>query len=226
MTKLLVIGQPAAADPNAIQELVANKVANGRMIVARCGRPDELPAIVEGVSRAEGPIDTLELFDHGGPGVLKMGSATLFRSDARPDTRLEGFEIARRIAPFLTSNAQIRLVGCHTAGLAADEREALVLGQEGRYLLLKLALELGAHRIVSGTIQATDDDNFDRSGFIGDTAYLYSSLAALDYPPPDETRRDNSIAELLKDYCAMTPDSIGCKRMAATSRRRRSESRS
>ena len=189
MQTLLVIGAPPR--PDGTFEKVAAKVGRGNgadFHVRRCRTPAELPEIVREVARRFGPLDVLDLYDHGRPGSLRMGDAVLFESDGRPDTPLTNWPIARQLAELLGERAQVRLLGCNTAAFAA---ESPVAGDEGRMLLIKLSLELQWRRTVFGTIEMTDEKHFDRRGFVAELTLLVSSLAAVDRSPAEITRMEN-----------------------------------
>jgi hypothetical protein len=83
--KLLVIGCKSEADD--VLDEVASKLGSGNgmdFCVRRCVSPGKLPAIVAAVARQSGPIEILELFDHGNRGLIYMGNDVLFSSTDAP----------------------------------------------------------------------------------------------------------------------------------------------
>jgi hypothetical protein len=186
MQTLLVIGAPPR--PDGTFEKVAATVGHGNGIdfhVRRCRSPAELPDLVHEVARRFGPVDVLDLYDHGRPGSLMMGDAVLFASDSRPDSPLTNWQLARQLAEALAERAHVRLLGCNTAGMHPASPP---VAAAGRLLLLKLSLELQWRRTVFGTIEMTDEKHFDQRGFNAELTLLFSSLAALDMSPSDVTR--------------------------------------
>lgn len=106
--------------------------------VAPCRSSADLVASVSNLLQDGELIDTLDLYDHGKPGVQNMGgkepSAVLF------DWTGAGFAIADELAPLLSETAKLRLLGCNTA---ADPK--------GTALIKKLRVRLGKKRLVFGT---------------------------------------------------------------------------
>lgn len=180
--KVFVIGERPLTRFTLISDLdihmVAERVDAGDTHVVRCRRPEELPAKLERLG-ARRRITRLDVFDHGAEGMQMLGAGALFASDALPGTELVGIELARRIEPYLTETAQVRLLGCNTGE-----------GRAGRLLLLKLARALGG-RIVFGTIDRVAEDDFDRGGYarVMEHQRLFSSAAALDDEAPAAMRR-------------------------------------
>jgi hypothetical protein len=153
----------------------------------RCESPRDLISIVEGVYRLHGPIDILDLVDHGGPGRIHMGDALLFASDGDPSSELLGRDIAARLAPFLTETAHVRLLGCKTSVCAPGSPHV----KRTRLLLLKLARALGGHRVAFGTLSSVRQLHFSPYGFGRDREelMLFSSLAAMDAAAPSASDR-------------------------------------
>jgi hypothetical protein len=183
---LLVIGRPLPVIANADTEKIAKKVTSSRVIVRRCEDPTTLPQIVADVGK-DGLIDVLDLFDHANAGVQSMGGKVLFQSDAKPQSPVVGADIAFALRPYLADHAQVRLLGCKSA-----------LGPEGRLLLFKLRLIFGQHRVVIGTIDGDDVNDFDENGFRleSEKTYFFDSYAAFDNEAPDKATR-------IKNYLAL-----------------------
>lgn len=187
MRHLLVIGRPLPVLPNADTEVVAKKITSPRVIVRRCEDPATLPQIVADVAQG-GLIDMLDLFDHSNKGVQSMGGKVLFQTDDKPTSPLVGADIAIALRPYLAENAQIRMLGCLSG-----------INPEGRLLLFKLRRVFGQHRIVIGTIDGCDANDFDENGFRldGEVANFFDSYAAIDHEAPDKpTRLTNYLAML------------------------------
>ena len=182
----------SCVDADAVEAMAVTSAA---YIVARCDDPRDLVGIVAATAKVHGPIDILDLFDHGAPGRVRMGSALLFASDAEPASELLGRDIASSLAPFLTETAQVRLLGCDTAVLGEPGSKD---GLASRLLLLKLARALGGHRVVFGTITGLGRLHFGPRGFGRDReeVMLFSSLAAVDIAPPDEGIRGAELQKL------------------------------
>jgi hypothetical protein len=166
--------------------MVAERVDSGDTHVVRCRQPAELPDKLERLG-ARRRVTRLDIFDHGAEGMQMLGAGALFASDALPRTELVGLELAKRIEPYLTDTAQIRLLGCNTGE-----------GKSGRMLLLKLARALGGNRIVFGTIDRVVEDDFDGAGYarVMEHQRLFSSVAALDAEAPGAMRRFENLREV------------------------------
>jgi hypothetical protein len=163
-----------------------------------CSSPAELAAILS--AQRDGSIERLDICDHGGPGFLHMGDTVLFGSDPDPESPLEHTELAIALRDKLTATAQVRLLGCDTAGKWGRRRA-------GRLMLLKLARLLNektaprANRIVFGTITGVQPSDFDEHGLrhASELTLLYSSYAALDHDAPDYDTRLDRVAALHGD---------------------------
>jgi len=163
-----------------------------------CEGPAELAVILG--AQPDGSIDRLDICDHGGPGFLTLGGAVLFRSDRDPESPLENTELVIAMRRKLTPTAQVRLLGCETAGTGKRRRE-------GRLMLLKLARLLNektaprANRIVFGTITGVQPSDFDEHGLLHTSALtlLYSSYSALDHDAPEYEKRLGQVAILHGD---------------------------
>src|SRR6185503_672975 len=192
---LLIIGwrTPNATPSTALMNEVAKKVQpNERFFMRRCHTPSALPGIIDDVVARYGPIDVLDLYDHGGDGHQRMGDQQLFRSDGTQTGPLIGEDIALAIAPRLTETAHVRLIGCDTS--------SAVLPAPGRFLLIKLARALGGRRTVFGTMNVTDPDDFDQRGLKPgrEPSLLFSSSAALDMEAPTPEERTAHIVATRK----------------------------
>jgi Domain of unknown function (DUF4347) len=175
---LLVVGQHPETSPRFDPDfdLVARMArCTETFKVARCCSPDALAQTVRSVASASHtPVDTLDLFDHGGGGFLWMGEQKLFIQDGT------GLSIARALRPLLTIDARVRLLGCETA-----------VGAAGRALLTMLREALGGSVVVYGTVTTTDSTNFDHTGFrkIDEERILFSSTEAATATAPSALAR-------------------------------------
>lgn len=193
MKSLLIIGRD-------LGEVAARVLIGGGAweVHYPCNSPAELAAIL-GAQR-DGSIDRLDLCDHGGPGFIHLGERLLFASDRDPESPLENTELAIGMRRKLTATAQVRLLGCDTAGRWGRRRE-------GRLLLLKLARLLNeqteprANRIVFGTITGVQPSDFDEHGLLhaSELTLLYSSYCALDTDAPTYDARLDRVAALHGD---------------------------
>jgi hypothetical protein len=191
-TSLLIVGRDLGP--------VAAKVTLGGtwQVHFPCESPAELAALL--LAQPDGSLDRLDICDHGGPGFLSLGDAVLFSSDRDPESPLSNTELVIAMRKKLTPTAQVRLLGCETAGTGKRRRE-------GRLMLLKLARLLNeqteprANRIVFGTITGVQPSDFDEHGLLHASALtlLYSSYSALDHDAPDYEKRLGHVADLHGD---------------------------
>jgi len=179
---LLVVGQHDTIPGD--MDLLASNARRGErndwFRVKQCEIPRALFGTVREVAAAKAKmIDTLDLYDHAGPGHLRMGDEILF------DHRGRGRMIARLLRPLLTPDARVRLLGCNTA-----------VGAEGRELLRWLKEELGPGVTVYGSIQPVRADHFTAGIFQRDLEAdsLFSSTEASARIAPDVTARANELA--------------------------------
>ena len=165
--------------------------ATATVAIVRCESPDQMLECVRAHAAEHGAIDRLDIVDHGRAGAMALGDHLLFRSDPRSESEVEGAAVARELRPYLSTFAQLRLLGCQTAR-----------GEEGRMLLFKLQRlldpEVDGDRIVFGTIRRLRPVHFADDGqfkAVVAPTMLFSSLAALDgvAPLPDD-RRSNFLA--------------------------------
>ena len=205
MINLLVIGV-GGHDPGPI-ERVAKKVGRGTndCYVMRCGSPEHLPQLVARAASVLGKIDLLDIYDHCAVGRMRLGPQILFSSDDNMGSILVGADIARALLPHLTETAHVRLLGCNTAGDRDLTVEPLISDSAGRCLLLKLALELGAHRVADGTIILVNELAFHPGGFSKDLTALWSSSASLDHDPVKQDCRGPHIQKFYEPYTANLP---------------------
>jgi hypothetical protein len=122
-------------------------------LVRRCTHPRELVQIVRRVAVEHGArIDTLDLFDHGAPGLQRMGRDILF------DDAKKNLAIASELRQLLSEHARLRLLGCETAW-----------GTNGRNMLLDLqeALDVRHSVVVYGSIAPITVAEFGAQGFEG-----------------------------------------------------------
>lgn len=194
---LLVAGRrPDNAVPNDIDmDAVAVQIQeSSSLVVRRCETPGQLPSIVEAVAQQLGPIDVLDLYDHGSPGRQLLGNQDWVGSDEDRNQDLFGRSTVLGLRDHLRDTAHIRLLGCGTAGGVSSSRA-------GRLLLVKMARLLGGRRIVFGTIRAIRASDFGPTGFrrVLETDYLFSSLAAIDGAPPTTSEREQHLLEVRRD---------------------------
>jgi hypothetical protein len=193
MKSLLVIGPNLAA--------VAARVLPEREpweVHYPCSSPPELAALLS--AQHDGSIDRLDICDHGGPGFIHLGDQILFASDDDAETPLENTQLVIDMRRKLTPTAQVRLLGCDTAGRWNHRRE-------GRLMLIKLARLLNekteprANRIVFGAITGVQPSDFDEQGLLhaSELTLLYSSYSALDQDAPDYDVRLDQVAALHGD---------------------------
>jgi hypothetical protein len=132
--------------------------------VRRCKSPEQLIGRVREVAAANGPIDVLDIHDHGKRGHLRLGTGLLFHHEGA------GLHLARALRPYLTPDARIRLLGCETA-----------VGDEGRRLLSMLRDELGGAIVIYGTLATIVPDSFEEGVFLksSEDVYLFSSTEAM-----------------------------------------------
>lgn len=194
---LLAIGRraPGATIDDFLMNEVDERVSRlGGLVVARCDRPSDLVQLVSYHGEGRGLVDRLDIFDHGGPGLQLLGDGVLFRSADTVCAPFVGQDIAEALRPHLSEVAQVRLLGCLTANALSDE---------GRLLLINLSKVLGGHRVVFGTIDKVDGNDFGPGGFdsLQEPALLFSSLAALDGVAPTRAARDAQLAGLSTVLC-------------------------
>lgn len=188
---LIVLGRrpgldasPPDVDMDDVEKLVRPTAAR---LVRRCDTPSELIFHVESVAQTHGLIDVLDIFDHGRSGAQQLGSKILFESDELANSPIENAYLAAHLRPFLSNTAHVRMLGCRTARSAA-----------GRFLLVKLAVLFGGRRVVFGTVDGIETDDFDVAGFETrlERTKLFSSLAAIDGIAPTKKERDRHLDEI------------------------------
>lgn len=150
-------------------------------------------------SDADGTIARLDILSHGGQGHINIEHKSLFESNGSPDTPLGGVggaELAKQLRRKLTTAAQVRLLGCKTAGTWFG-------APVGRFLLLKLAAVLnesdpGANRVVFGTIDGVEPEDFSPEGLKRqrEIYLLYSSYTAIDFDCPTTEMRSFDISDM------------------------------
>lgn len=157
----------------------------------RCASVVDLLEQVQAYADEHGLIDRLDVFDHGNPGLMKLGAEDLFYwagSNKWSDPWV-GEESAFALSACLAPVAQVRLLGCRTAA-----------GGAGRRLLCKLSEAFGSTRSIEGTIARLYDYYFDSSGAFSapaERALLFSSTAALDREAPDSDARLDHLDEIV-----------------------------
>ena len=175
--RVLVIGQHAPAQ--VLFEDVAGRVGpdTSTFITLRCRTPGELfDKVRDAVWQRNAPISVLDLCDHGGDGYIRMGDPIEPPLFAAPDI---GKEVASALADLLTFDAHVRLLGCDTA-----------VASKGRALLLMLSNAFnqqgGKAIVVSGTLKAVNQGDFDVGGFkmAREEHYLFSSTEAIAVASP------------------------------------------
>src|ERR1700749_3513983 len=95
--------------PDLDLDAVAERLRPNHTFVRRC---TDLMDFVDAVKHAGSRrlVERLDILDHGAAGVQAMGDSLLWKSDASPESKLVGRELALEISPFLTDTAQIRLL--------------------------------------------------------------------------------------------------------------------
>lgn len=176
--------------------------------IARCDDPHSLARVVrEAVQKQAAPehnlITTLDLFDHGGPGRMRMGNEmlSLHHFNGGPKAEPSG-QSAEDLRDYLAPDARVRLLGCNTA-----------CGEEGRQLLLDLHAWLNQNgstdRLAYGAIYNVRPDRiFDAHGrFNSDEAvYLFSSREAQARVAPSIEERIKEIEERIRKMLEQAPD--------------------
>lgn len=206
--RVLIIGKPPrnSAINAALMNDVSNTVKGQGVHVHSCQNRAELLSVAQRLGEGAGKISMLDIFDHGRPGEQHLGDEILFESRADPCAPLIGENVARALVPHLSDTAQVRLLGCRTAEEEKQRTTRNVFnaeGDSGRMLLVKLALLLGGHRIVFGTIGPINLADFDAQGFLvsQERGCLFSSAAALDGAAPSVEDRVKHLGELSKVLC-------------------------
>lgn len=170
----------APAEREALYQKLSKPEGAWYSAVRWCNSPSNLIEIVEDLARF-GPIDVLDIVDHGAAGGMMMGQEILFLFEDGKLTKGEG--TARCLANSLSQTAHVRLLGCRTACEAG--------ARSGRSLVLAVAQLMGANRVVFGTIERVRSmKHFSQeNGFLLEQNLLYSSLAAIDAYAPSATAR-------------------------------------
>jgi hypothetical protein len=145
-----------------------------------CQGVEDLVKTVRLIHRISGPIDLLDLVDHGAPGVIDLGDDVLF--EWRGGTLTVGAATARRLTPYLAPRGCVRLLGCETARDVA-----------GRELLVTLAKHFPDGMQLYGTIDRVVREHFKRGIFRPDDEFLYSADAAVDAVAPSLAVRVDNI---------------------------------
>jgi Domain of unknown function (DUF4347) len=188
MASLMIVG------PDFDQ--VADTVGSGGVWVVRpCSSVEDFDTILQ--AQPENSIERLDIVSHGGEGHINMGDGIpLFKAaETRATPLVHGEDLATRIRAKLTPAAQIRLLGCKTAG-------AWYGAPVGRFLLLRLAAlfnpasEPGSNRVVFGTIDGVEPGDFSPQGLKRqrEISLLYSSYAAIDYDCPTVDIRSHDVS--------------------------------
>lgn len=163
---LLVIGQYTPPDLKGTEKIAAAVDAAHQV---RCSSPDELLGVVKAAVAAKGgPLERLDIFDHGKGGLQQLGPQVLFgvHDSKTPATKMAGFDLIKSLSECLTHDAHIRLLGCETA-----------IEPRGQRLLLDAAGAFGFQRVVYGTVDNITANHFDANGFktIAECPFLFSS---------------------------------------------------
>ncbi|MCU0684965.1 MAG: DUF4347 domain-containing protein [Polyangiaceae bacterium] len=179
---VLIIGRPThLRDNDQLLEDLYERVRQSAVVtIVRCQNPRLLVNAVREVVRSQPTpehklIATLDLFDHGREGQMRMGDEMLSLSHFAVDSKAEaGGGAAEDLRDYLTSDARVRLLGCRTA-----------CGPNGRQLLIDLHAWLnegsGTNRLAYGALYNVRPESvFDNQGsFHADEAvYLFSSCEA------------------------------------------------
>ena len=220
MRRVLVIGRREAADDEipypdgdgpepwereSVYQKLSKPVGAWYSAVRWSFSPSDFIEVVKDLARF-GPIDVLDILDHGAGGAMMMGQETLFLFEGGKLTK--GEQMARQLACWLSQTAQVRLLGCKTACEAG--------ARSGRGLLLALAQLLGENRIVFGTIERVRSTKhfLQERGFVPEQHLLYSSLAAIDHVAPSGHERLCAIDQnghLLRTVESRDPWECACR---------------
>lgn len=163
---LLIVGRrkrPVGNDADI--EAVAAQVhcSNRDFVMKRGNTPAEVVTVARDVARKRGMIDTLDLYDHAACDHLTMGDGRLF------DIQGTGAPIFRKLRPFLSKDARVRLLGCETAVAA-----------QGQQMLKMIRQEIGGSVVVYGTLANVTPDLFKGGIFrrAREERWLFSSTEA------------------------------------------------
>ncbi|MCE9572000.1 MAG: DUF4347 domain-containing protein [Deltaproteobacteria bacterium] len=157
-----------------------------------CTGVEDLIAKVATSAGARGPIERLDVYDHGTAGGIAIAGDLLFASDDKPGwvTPLTGLAAARALATSLAPRAEVRLLGCRTA-----------LDQTGRMLMIKLRDVFGRDTQVQGTIDRVVAAHFEEDGSFSvhsEPSLLFSAEAAVDRVAPDLKERKSNLSAISK----------------------------
>lgn len=164
--------------------LAASQGARGYSAVADCRGVEDLLVILHRIHQRSGPIDLLDIVDHGHAGQMLLGDDTLFEFTGNMLT--VGADLPSRLRPYLVEDASLRLLGCKTA-----------LGARGRAMLVKIGNAFGGRILVYGTIGRVEPGHFEDGEFSQARDLLFSSEAAIDNDAPIATQRTDNLGRWL-----------------------------
>lgn len=153
---------------------------SGYTSVVECAGIADLAKATAAAYAKGGPIDLIDIVDHGRDGKMVLGADTLVESDGT--SLLAGATLADTLRPVLAAQARVRLLGCKTA-----------LGPTGRRMLTRLNRLLGDRVLVHGTIEAVTPAAFEDGEFSQGPDLLFSSDAAFDSEAPNATTRQANL---------------------------------
>jgi Domain of unknown function (DUF4347) len=198
---VLIIGRrdPISDDDLVLEDLYARVQHSTAVAVARCDDPALLIGIVQtlverpAAATERNLIATLDLFDHGGEGRMRLGKRRLSLGQTKGGPAVEPIErAAGDLRDYLTPDARVRLLGCETA-----------CGLKGQQLLLGLHAWLNeggaTERLAYGALYSIKPESvFDDQGrFDADESiYLFSSREAeAGVAPPLKVRIEQAAAQ-------------------------------
>lgn len=148
--------------------------------VISCHTVDELiSSVVKLVRNCHHTVDLLDIVDHGGPGLMRLGKDVLFEFK---DGQLAGLEVMQALSLLVSIDGRLRLLGCNTA-----------LEDNGRGLLTRTAAVSNFSLRMYGMIDRIKQAEFRYAGFSGAADLLFSSEAAIDHPAPSLADRGTNL---------------------------------
>jgi hypothetical protein len=196
MHKILIIGHRSnESSPNAenlsiaslrmiheraLELARAGERGSGYTSVEYCQGVQDLVKTVRLLYQSGGPIDLLDILDHGHAGQMEIGDDTLFESDGKQ--LIVGADVPDQLAPSLNDRARLRLLGCNTA-----------LDLPGRMMLVRIAKAFRWKVTVFGTIERVLPGHFEDGEFSQARNLLFSSDAAVDSLAPSALARQDHL---------------------------------
>ena len=138
---LIIVSYPSRLD--ATLESIAHSLARGaheERVIERAQEASDIRFHLRQWHLRDRDVHTMDLVGHGGGGRFQLGDELLFSSEGT------GLELAEVWAPFLTTRATLRLLGCSVA----QKDDAF----DGRKLVRALERRLGGRRRVLAPTRA------------------------------------------------------------------------